>query len=161
MSEIINPEVYGSKRAAAATTSEAENALGKLAYRLAARLKRYGWQRLVTETRGRSNIAEDVGDLSHRAAGLLRHLGKRGASVPTSTAPWTRTQCSGARINHLKGNGSLSRKKCWISVIKDTGLSFPTTWPSSTSKVCASRRLAWFLSATAAQGLLLTTRSLA
>lgn len=104
--EGTSPEVSSSKRAAA-TVSEAEKALGKLAHRLATRLKTCGWQRLVTDIRGRSNIAGGVGGLPHRAARLLQHLGKRGASVPTSTAPWSRTKCDAAiqRGSHRSSHG--------------------------------------------------------
>ena len=57
--------------------------------------------------RGESNITAGVGGLPHRAARLLHHLGARGASVPMSTAPWTRSQCDDAmqRGPHQSSHG--------------------------------------------------------
>ena len=49
---------------------------------------------MVQQTRGRSNISPDVRRLPHKAARLLEHLRRRGASVvpTTSTPPWTPQQ---------------------------------------------------------------------
>ena len=76
--------------------SEAEVVLGKLAAETAIRIRTRGWRRALVEMRGRSNITADVKTLPHRAARLLDHLGRRGASVPMRTAPWSRERCEAA-----------------------------------------------------------------
>ena len=70
----------------------AEATLGKWARNAAFRLKTLGWEGLVTEVRGKSNMTETVGTIPHKAARALDHLRRRGASVPTSTPPWTQAQ---------------------------------------------------------------------
>lgn len=72
--------------------SDAELALVKLAFGYAQRLRATGWESMIQNARGRSNIPSAVGQLPHKAARLLSHLGKRGASVPLATRPWTSDQ---------------------------------------------------------------------
>ena len=76
--------------------SNAETTLGKLAQELACRVKKFGWQATIAELHGESNITSTVGQLPHRAARLLKHLRLRGASVPMTTAPWSRARCDAA-----------------------------------------------------------------
>ena len=92
---------------AAIKLSEAERALGMLAMRNAQRLYQKGWRQTVEEIRGRPNISAHVGQLPHRATRLLRHLGRRGASAPLCTAPWSRQQCNDAaqRGPHQSSSG--------------------------------------------------------
>ena len=63
--------------------------LGKFAEECALQLRKKGWRRLVTDARGRSNIAPTAKALPHKAARLLGHLGARGASVTMTTLPWS------------------------------------------------------------------------
>jgi hypothetical protein len=55
-----------------------------------------GWARYVQEARGKSNLADTVRSLPHKAARLLEHLRKRGASVVTTLSPWGATRCDDA-----------------------------------------------------------------
>ena len=90
-----NDRQRGRKRSAAqierqsAAASDAEQQLGKLALQFALKLKTDGWRRLVDQTRGKSNISDKVEHLSHRAARLLGHLKRRGASVTLANGPWS------------------------------------------------------------------------
>ena len=97
----------GTSKRKAADISSAVETLGKLAAATARRLQAHGWRRVLLETRGQSNIAETVRSLPHRAARLLHHLGLRGASVPTKSAPWTVDQCDAAvsRGSHQSSQG--------------------------------------------------------
>ena len=81
--------------------------LGKLAMDYVAVLHSKGWRRLVTEARGPSNITATAKHLPHKAARLLGHLGTRGASVPTSTPPWSkeRREQAMARGPHKSSHG--------------------------------------------------------
>ncbi|KAI2501864.1 hypothetical protein MHU86_12629 [Fragilaria crotonensis] len=76
--------------------TSAEQMLGKLAETYASQLRSQGWQQMVTEARGTSNISATVGRLPHTAARLLSHLRKRGASVPMMTPPWSADRKSAA-----------------------------------------------------------------
>ena len=80
------------KRPADQISTLAELELGKLARGFCAQVMQHGWERVVQQTRGRSNFSPDVRRLPHKAARLLEHLRRWGASVPTSTPPWTPPQ---------------------------------------------------------------------
>ena len=84
------------------TLTPAETTLGKCAQSTKDRLLALGWEGLVSAARGVSNMTESVGTIPHQAARALDHLRKRGASVPTSTKPWTTAQvdCAAARGSH-------------------------------------------------------------
>ena len=56
----------------------------------------HGWRATMSVISEQSNIAASVGLLPHRAARLLHHLGRRGASVPMMSEPWTTEQCDDA-----------------------------------------------------------------
>lgn len=72
--------------------STAESTLGKWATAAAERVLLRGWERMVSEQRGMSNLTETVGSLPHKAARLLKMLRQKGAGVLTSTPPWTQAQ---------------------------------------------------------------------
>ena len=61
----------------------------------------------MASCRGASNLPASVKGIPHRAARLLSHLAKRGASVPTATAPWTRERKDAAVIRgpHKSSDG--------------------------------------------------------
>ncbi|EJK64484.1 hypothetical protein THAOC_14776, partial [Thalassiosira oceanica] len=63
--------------------------LGELAAANAEYLEQHGFEALVIERRGRSNLNPDVGNLNHPAAGYLDYLRKYGAPVLTATPPKT------------------------------------------------------------------------
>ena len=50
---------------------------------------RDGWQAVVDDARGKSNLAAGVEQVPHKASRLLAHVRKRGASVVTATSPWS------------------------------------------------------------------------
>lgn len=77
----------GKRRAEEISTAEAT--LGKFANQMARRVRQCGWEAVVNEVRGESNLAKDVRRLPHKAARLLEHLRRRGAGVVTRTEPWT------------------------------------------------------------------------
>jgi hypothetical protein len=68
--------------------SDAEKLLGKLAQRFTARVRDRGWRRTVSEERGKSNITSTVTTVPHKAAWLVGHLARRGASIVMTTLPW-------------------------------------------------------------------------
>lgn len=74
----------------ASEMSGAEQSLCKLTQYYARRLQRDRWRQTVMAVKRSSNVPEAVGSIPHKAARLLRHLGKRGASVPLATASWNR-----------------------------------------------------------------------
>ena len=59
--------------------------LGKYALRASQRFHRLGFSSFVDETRGRSNITDTVGNISHPASGLLDDLRRSGAPVEFSS----------------------------------------------------------------------------
>jgi hypothetical protein len=61
-----------------------------------AQFKALGWKGLVDTVRGTSNMTATVGTIPRRAARALDHLRRRGATVPTSTSPWTPHQIAQA-----------------------------------------------------------------
>jgi hypothetical protein len=63
--------------------------LGKSAISNARRLQRLGWNKFVSEYRGRSSINPSVDKLQHPAAPRLKHIQKHGVPVTLSTAPWS------------------------------------------------------------------------
>ena len=69
--------------------SEAEVSLGKLAMETGHRVRSSGWQQVVSELRGSSNISVGVHNLPHKASRLLDHLRRRGAAVPMTSPPWS------------------------------------------------------------------------
>jgi hypothetical protein len=71
--------------------TSAEQTLGKLATHYASQVRTLGWQQAMLRHRGRSNVNQEVRHLPHRASRLLHHLGRRGASVALSSAPWDQT----------------------------------------------------------------------
>lgn len=82
-----------------ATPTRAEETLRKYAFCAADKLATIGdWELFVKEERGQADIAEDVHRLPHKAARLLDHLRRRGASVPLHTAPWTWEQLHQAAL---------------------------------------------------------------
>ena len=76
--------------------SEVEETLGKLARAVSLRVRSEGWHKVVTSLRGPSNITPEVGAIPHKAARLLSHMRKRGASVMMATAPWGPERCDAA-----------------------------------------------------------------
>ena len=48
-----------------------------------------GWENMVADLRGASNLTETVRSIPHKAARLLDLLRRRGAGMLTSTPPWT------------------------------------------------------------------------
>jgi hypothetical protein len=102
-----DPQTRGGQKRNVDQISDAENALGKLAWEFANRVRMQGWRRTIEETRGRSNIPDTVDRLPHRAARLLNHLGRRGANVPLRSRPWTRSECDKAvvRGSHQSSQG--------------------------------------------------------
>ena len=87
----------------------AENTLGKLANQFALQLSSVGWNKLVQNVRGRSNITPSARRLPHKAARFLRHLGTRGAGVTLSTAPWSHERQTQAvlRGSHQSSHGEI------------------------------------------------------
>ena len=83
------------------TMTPAEKTLGELARRSAERLTSLGWEGLVTEARGRTQMADGVGNIPHKAARLLDYLRRKGAGVVMQTPPWT-----AAQIHHAALRGS-------------------------------------------------------
>ena len=84
-------------------TTQAENTLRKYALNAAVKLATIGdWHTFVLSERGRPDIAAAVADLPHKAARLLDHLRRRGASVSVHTEPWTveRLQQAAMRGSH-------------------------------------------------------------
>jgi hypothetical protein len=90
MQPATGPNPSEKRKRKAPEISDVETQLGKLANGYARRLQELGWTDFVASARGRSNINEAVAILPHRAAQLLSHLSKRGASVPTLIAPWSK-----------------------------------------------------------------------
>ena len=90
--------------------SEAEERLGKLASDYDNLLRRDGWTRTIEHCRGQSNVSDKVETLPHRAARLLQHLRKRGASVTLATPPWDAQQqhAAIARGPHKSSHGERS-----------------------------------------------------
>lgn len=90
--------------------SEAEERLGKLASEYDNLLRRNGWIRTIEHCRGPSNVSDKVETLPHRAARLLQHLRKRGASVTLATPPWDAQQqhAAIARGPHKSSHGERS-----------------------------------------------------
>lgn len=72
--------------------SRAEHTLGKLATHFASCVHQVGWHQTVLEHRGKAHVNLSVHIVPHRAARLLSHLGKRGASITVTTAPWDRAR---------------------------------------------------------------------
>ena len=52
----------------------------------------------VEQARGRSNLSDNVRALTHKAARLLEHLRKRGATVVTSPPPRGTHRCDDAML---------------------------------------------------------------
>jgi hypothetical protein len=73
-------------------TAEQSDDLGTYIVRDTNRLTEIGFEKLVEERRQRSDFHPTVTRLQHKAARLLNHLRKRGASVTLSTPPWTDQQ---------------------------------------------------------------------
>ena len=94
--------VQAGKRQKTTTMTPAEKTLGKWARRSAERLATLGWEGLVAEARGRSQMADGVGAISHKAARLLDFLRRKGAGVVMQTPPWTkdRVQQAARRGSH-------------------------------------------------------------
>ena len=80
------------------TMTPAEKTLGELARRSAERLANLGWEGLVTEARGRTQMADGVRAVPHKAARLLDYLRRKGASVVMHTSPWTVAQVQHAAL---------------------------------------------------------------
>ena len=74
------------------TMTPAERTLGECAQRSAEKLAKLGWEGLVTEVRGRTQMAEGVGTIPHKASRLLNYLRRKGAGVMMHTPPWTTEQ---------------------------------------------------------------------
>ncbi len=55
-----------------------------------------GWGTTVEHLRGKSNVSEAVRRIRHKASRLLQHLRRKGASVWTTTVPWSKRQCDEA-----------------------------------------------------------------
>ena len=61
--------------------------LGKYDLALAYLLKDQGWERLVINKRGHSNLHDNIGSIPHPSARLLNHYHKAGAQVIMNKAP--------------------------------------------------------------------------
>ena len=70
--------------------------LGKLATATSEQMQRLGFDQLVRETRGRSDITETVGQIMHPAAAILDELRQTGATVALSELPLTIEQIENA-----------------------------------------------------------------
>jgi hypothetical protein len=83
-----NPAEPSTRMRKSVDMSDAEVALGKLAQRTGEEIMKYGWRAVVRRLRGTSNTTPNVDKIPHKAARLLDHLRRHGASVPLSTVPW-------------------------------------------------------------------------
>ena len=82
--------------AAAAAAMDART-LGEFVVLYSSSYQRQGWNKFIHGCRLPSDFATNVGQLPHRAAQLLDHLRRHGASVPFITAPWTQAKLDAAR----------------------------------------------------------------
>jgi hypothetical protein len=80
------------------TMTPAEKTLGKCARTSAERLTILSWEGLATEVRGRSQMADGVGAIPHKAARLLDHLRRKGVRVLMQTPRWTTAQVKQAAL---------------------------------------------------------------
>ena len=90
---------HGRKRAAeeiSQALTEAEATLGKWATATAVAVQREGFAAVVRRLRGRPNITEGVHRIPPKASRLLQHLRRKGASVWTTTLPWSTERCDEA-----------------------------------------------------------------
>ena len=78
------------KEAAAAAADD--RTLGEYVVCYSGRYRALGWNKFITGCRLPSDFATNVQQLPHRAAQLLDHLRRRGASVPFQTAPGTQAK---------------------------------------------------------------------
>ena len=75
------------------TKTMREDRLGTLVNKLIASYKSAGsWETFVNEFRGHSYLSDDIQDLPHPAAPILRTWRDRGVPVQMSTEPWTLEQ---------------------------------------------------------------------
>lgn len=72
--------------------SPAEATLCKWAAAASVELASVGWEKLVKQARGTSQLDDRVKWIPHKAGRLLDHLRRKGAAVPMRTAPWTHEQ---------------------------------------------------------------------
>ncbi|MGH7974557.1 MAG: hypothetical protein ACREBR_03440 [bacterium] len=88
--------------------------LGKLAHQAALHLTRIGWQGLCSAHRGTSCLHPSIGNMPHKAARLLHHLQRRGASVRMRTAPWSLAQKDAAMQygSHASATGEFAEFLC-------------------------------------------------
>ena len=70
--------------------------MGKLAKVTASTVRHIGWEAFVNNTRGVSNLSEQVGRLPHKASRLLQHMRRKGASVVLASTPWEASRCDDA-----------------------------------------------------------------
>jgi hypothetical protein len=73
-----------------------DRTLGEYLVCFSGHLQSQGWHKLITRCRLPTDFATNVQRLPHRAAQLLDHLRRHGASVPFKTAPWTQARLDAA-----------------------------------------------------------------
>ena len=139
-----------------APPTKAEETLRKYAAAAAIKLDHVGdWTSFVAGERGRPDIALTAETLPHKAARLMKHLRRRGASVPMRTAPWDLD-----RVLRAASRGSHSRQRMRLrlyaknfssSAIKDFGRSSLSQRHFS-CRTCNSRHSASSHNATADPG---------
>jgi hypothetical protein len=100
-SQTIQPWVPVQGKRQKPTMTPAEKILGELARRSAESLASLGWEDLVTEARGRTQMADGVGKIPHKAARVLDYLRRKGAGVMMQNPSWTV-----AHIQHAALRGS-------------------------------------------------------
>ena len=100
--------------------TQAEQTLRKYAECAALKLGTVAnWSAFVCAERGHPDLAETVSLLPHKAARLLDHLRKRGASVPVRTAPW-----DASRLNLAAHRGSHQSAKLDAEFVCEEMLTF-------------------------------------
>ena len=100
--------------------SEVENTLRKYSKIAGIKLELIGnWDSFVATERGTPDLAITAEAVPHKAARLLRHLRRRGASVPMRTAPWTSD-----RVQHAAQRGSHKSAKDDIEFVCQEMLEF-------------------------------------
>jgi hypothetical protein len=102
--------------AAPRTATRAEDTLRKYAMFAATKRATIGdWCTFVLTERGQPELAATVATLPHKAARLLEHLRRRGASVPITTEPWT-----SERLRQAAHRGSFQSAKQGIKFVCTT-----------------------------------------
>ena len=69
-----------------------------------------GWKKIVERLRGESNILGTVQGIKHKAARLMQHLRRRGASVKITTGPWSKRRCDEAVLRSCHHSAHADRE---------------------------------------------------